>query len=52
MGHNLEVHYQYYRLKDSAVELAKISKLLIAVDEGSGKDLLGKVLNDIQLDSM
>ena len=52
MGHNLDVHFQYYRLQDSAIELAKISKQLIAVDEGSRKDLMGKKLDDIELDCM
>ena len=49
MGHNLEVHHQYYRLQDHTVELAKISKLLLAIDEGNGRDLMGKKLDDITL---
>lgn len=49
LGHNLEVHKEYYRLHDSTIELAKISKLLLAVDAGNGKDLCGKKLEDIYL---
>ena len=49
LGHNLDVHKQYYRLSDSAVELAKVSRLLMAVDAGKGKELLGKKLDEINL---
>ena len=49
MGHNIDVHKEYYRLQDHTIELAKISKLLLALDEGNGKDLVGKRLNDITL---
>jgi len=34
MGHELAVHWQYYHLQDDVVELAKVSKLLIAVKQG------------------
>ena len=49
MGHNIDVHKEYYRLQDHTIELAKISKLLLALDEGNGKDLVGKKLSDITL---
>ncbi|KAJ8315453.1 LOW QUALITY PROTEIN: hypothetical protein KUTeg_007603 [Tegillarca granosa] len=32
MGHNLSVHKQYYRLQEQTLELAKVSKLLLAVE--------------------
>ena len=32
IGHSVEVQQQYYRLQDSAVELSKVSKLLITID--------------------
>ena len=50
LGHSVDVHKEYYRLQDSAIELAKVSRLLIAVDNGQGKSLLGKSLADIQVD--
>ncbi|XP_063226925.1 uncharacterized protein LOC134533339 isoform X1 [Bacillus rossius redtenbacheri] len=34
MGHDIRVHRQYYRLQDDAMELAKVSKLLINLDKG------------------
>lgn len=49
MGHDLQVHKEYYRLQDHTIELAKVSKLLLALDEGNGKDLIGKKLSDITL---
>lgn len=35
MGHDIRVHRQYYRLPDSVTQLAKVSKLLIAMDTGN-----------------
>ena len=49
LGHNLDVHKEFYRLQDTTVELAKVSRLLMAVDMGKGKDLCGKRLKDINL---
>jgi hypothetical protein len=34
MGHDARIHREYYRLPDNAIHLAKISKLLLAVDDG------------------
>lgn len=33
MGHDIRVHQEYYRLHDSTLELAKVSKIP-TVDEG------------------
>jgi len=49
MGHELTVHRQYYRLQDDLVELAKVSKLLIAVENGSAHKFAGRSLDDIDL---
>ena len=40
---------EYYRLHDSSVELAKISKLLLKVDGGNPQDWKGCRLDDINL---
>ena len=48
MGHDLSVHKKYYRLQDHTLELAKISKLLLAIDKGD-VNLVGKKLDDITL---
>ena len=49
MGHDLDVHKNYYRLQDHTIELAKISKLLLAIDEGNGRQFMGRKLDDITL---
>jgi len=49
MGHELAVHRQYYRLQDDVVELAKVSKLLIAVEQGKAHQFAGRSLDDIDL---
>ena len=32
LGHDIRTHREYYRLHDSTIELAKVSKLLLATD--------------------
>ena len=49
LGHNIAVHRDYYRLQDSAIELAKVSKLLLAADGGKMANLAGKSLQDIDV---
>ena len=34
MGHDIRTHREYYRLQDSTIELAKVSKILSVVDKG------------------
>ena len=50
LGHNLDVHKEYYRLQDSTIELAKVSKLLLALDEGNADKFQGKRLDEITLE--
>ena len=50
MGHDVNVHCQYYRLQDSTLELAKVSKLLLVVDERNAAKFAGKKLDDIALE--
>ena len=49
-GHDINVHKQYYRLADSTIELARVSKLLLAIDDGKAGDFRGKSLDSITLD--
>ena len=35
MGHNIDVHREYYRLRESTVKLTMVARLLCAIDEGS-----------------
>ncbi|XP_064631652.1 uncharacterized protein LOC135489946 [Lineus longissimus] len=52
LGHDVSVHRQYYRLQESTLEMAKISKLLMLVDSGKGKEYLGKNLDDINIEDL
>ena len=49
MGHSIDVHRNFYRLPAAALELAKISKLLIASEEGSVHKQVGESLSNIQM---
>ena len=50
LGHDIQVHRDFYRLHESTVELAKVSKLLIAVDEGKAHQWAGKKLDEIEIE--
>lgn len=49
MGHDVRVHREYYRLPEDTLQLAKVSKLLIAMGRGEGAKLKGMSLNDIDV---
>ena len=51
LGHNTDIHRGFYRLQESTVELAKVSKLLVAVDEGTAK-FTGRKLDDISINGI
>lgn len=48
MGHDIRVHQDFYRQTDKTFQIAKISKLLFAMEQGPGT-LEGKNLNTIDL---
>lgn len=50
LGHDARVHREYYRLQESSVELTKVSKLLLAVEEGTINKFAGKTLDEITLE--
>lgn len=50
LGHDIRVHREFYRLHESAVELTKVSRLLMVVDEGKVNKFSGKKLADINLE--
>jgi len=52
MGHELAVHRKFYRLQDDIIELAKISKLLIAVENGKAAQYSGISLDDLDLNGI
>ncbi|XP_070193306.1 uncharacterized protein [Littorina saxatilis] len=50
MGHDLNIHKDFYRLHNSTIEIAKVSRLLMAIDSGNAAKFVGKRLEDITLD--
>ncbi|KTF92489.1 hypothetical protein cypCar_00049226, partial [Cyprinus carpio] len=50
LGHNIEVHRKHYRLPEGTLQLAKISKVLLALEQGRLGEYKGKNLDEIQLD--
>ncbi|XP_028418000.1 uncharacterized protein LOC114542728 [Dendronephthya gigantea] len=52
LGHDIRTHREYYRLHESTIEIAKISKLLLAVDSGKASSLKGKSLDEISIDDI
>jgi hypothetical protein len=49
MGHDIRVHREYYRLPEDTLQMAKISKLLMLLDQGQLQLQAGKSLDDIQV---
>ncbi|XP_072566873.1 uncharacterized protein [Paramormyrops kingsleyae] len=50
LGHDIRVHRDYYRLPEATTQLAKISKLLLAMEKGCLPELQGKSLADIEIE--
>lgn len=40
LGHSKDVHNQYYRLSESAFQVANVSKLLLMLEKGEGQEFL------------
>ena len=52
LGHDIRVHREYYRLPEATTQLAKISKLLLAMEKGSLTHLQGKTLEEIEIEGI
>ncbi|MGH0168205.1 UNVERIFIED_CONTAM: hypothetical protein FKN15_054005 [Acipenser sinensis] len=50
LGHDISVHQQYYRLPEGTLQLAKISKILMAMEIGRLSEFKGMKLDDIEID--
>ncbi|KTG34020.1 hypothetical protein cypCar_00030126 [Cyprinus carpio] len=48
LGHDIRVHQQYYQLPEGTLQLAKISKSLMAVERGQLSESKGRNLDEIQ----
>lgn len=51
MGHTLTIHRKYYQLPRDTTEIAKVGKLLMAVEKGLDH-FKGKTLDEIELSDM
>ena len=49
LGHDINVHREFYRLPEQTLQVAKLSKLLIAVEHGETTNLQGRNLDDIDV---
>lgn len=50
MGHDIRIHREFYRLPEATVQVAKVSKLLMRMENGGTGLIAGQRLEDIQLD--
>ena len=50
LGHDIRVHRRYYRLPEGTLQLAKISKILMALERGQLSEFKGKNLDQINID--
>ena len=49
LGHDVRIHREYYRLPDSTLQVAKVSKLLMSLETGTTTRLAGKSLDEIEI---
>jgi len=49
LGHDVRVHREFYRLPLDVLQTAKVSKLLMAMESGQPHQLIGRSLEDIEL---
>ncbi|XP_016399854.1 uncharacterized protein LOC107732929 [Sinocyclocheilus rhinocerous] len=47
LGHDIRIHHEVYRLPEKTLQLAKISKALMALEQGRLAEFHGKNLNEI-----
>ena len=50
LGHDIRVHRNYYRLPESTLEIARVSKLLLHVESGDLHRYKGKSLEEINVE--
>lgn len=49
LGHNIAVHRKHYRLPEATLQIAKMSKVLLALDQGRLGEFKGMSLDDIDI---
>lgn len=50
LGHDIRIHHEFYRLPEKTLQLAKISKVLMALEQRRLAELDGKNLDEIVKD--
>jgi hypothetical protein len=50
MGHDIRVHRQFYRLPENIIQIAKVSKVLHAINSGNLHDMKGRDFDSISFD--
>ncbi|KAM3618408.1 uncharacterized protein V6R79_020019 [Siganus canaliculatus] len=50
LGHDIRIHREFYRLPEKTLQLAKISKVLMALEQGRLSEFHGKNLDEIGID--
>ena len=49
MGHDIRVHREYYRLPEESMQVAKVTKLLLAVESGEMACLKDQDLKNVDV---
>ena len=49
MGHDIRIHRNFYRLPEDTLQMATVSKILLAQENGKVFDFKGKSLEDIEV---
>ncbi|XP_033638838.1 uncharacterized protein LOC117299409 [Asterias rubens] len=50
LGHDVRTHREFYRMPESTLQVAKLSKVLLKMEKGDVQGLAGKSLKDVELD--
>ncbi|RVE63373.1 hypothetical protein OJAV_G00135680 [Oryzias javanicus] len=50
LGHDIRIHREFYRLPEKTLQLAKVSKVLMALEQGRLAEFQGKNLDEIGID--
>ncbi len=50
LGHDIRIHWEFYRLPEKTLQLAKISKVLMALEQGRLAEFNGKNLDEIGIE--
>lgn len=49
MGHDIRTHRHFYRLSDETIQLARVSRFLVALEKGDLPKYQGKTLDDMEV---